>query len=183
MVEIRDIVSDDFDDEALAALLIDAVDSGAAVGFVAPLAREEALSYWGKIRSSLDDGLLLFGAYRDGRLVGSVQLSCAWQPNGRHRAEIQKLFVHTSVRRQGIARALMTAAEQRGLRLGRWLLILDTRLGDQAEPLYEKLGYVRVGTIPDYAMNSRGGFSPTVVFYKRLRGARERADGDGKVTM
>jgi len=181
MLEIRDIVSGDFDGEALAALLIDAVGSGAAVGFVAPLARDQALSYWEKIRSSLDDGLLLFGAYRDGRLVGSVQLSCAWEPNGRHRAEIQKLFVHTSVRQQGIARALMTAAERRALRLGRWLLILDTRLGDQAEPLYEKLGYVRVGTIPDYAMSSRGGLSPTVVFYKRLRAAPDRVDGDGKL--
>lgn len=169
--EIRDIISDDFDDEALAALLIDAVDSGAAVGFVAPLARDEALSYWGKIRSSLGDGLILLGAYRDGRLVGSVQLSCAWQPNGRHRAEIQKLFVHTSVRRQGIARALMTAVEERALRLGRWLLILDTRQGDNAEPLYEKLGYVRVGSIPDYALSSRGALHPTVVFYKRLPGA------------
>lgn len=170
-VEIGDIVPGNFDGEALAALLIDAVDSGAAVGFLAPLARERALLYWDGIRSSLGDGLVLLGAYEDGRLVGSVQLSCAWQPNGRHRAEIQKLFVHTSQRRQGIARALMAAVEERALGLGRWLLILDTRQGDSAEPLYEKLGYIRVGSIPDYALSSRGALHPTVVFYKRLRSA------------
>jgi GNAT superfamily N-acetyltransferase len=171
MIEIRDIARGNFDGEALAALLIDAVDSGAAVGFLAPLPRERALLYWEEIRSSLGDGLVLLGAYKEGRLVGSVQLSCAWQPNGRHRAEIQKLFVHTAQRRQGIARALMTAVEERAQRLGRWLLILDTRQGDNAEPLYEKLGYVRVGSIPDYALSSRGELHPTVIFYKRLRGA------------
>jgi GNAT superfamily N-acetyltransferase len=168
LIEIRDITPDRFDIAALTALLIDAVDSGAAVGFVAPLARERALAYWEEIRAELGERLVLMGAYQDGRLVGSVQLSCAWQPNGRHRAEIQKLFVHTSVRRRGIGRALMTAVEQRAARLGRWLLVLDTRAGDKAEPLYESLGYIRVGTIPDYAANSAGGLSPTVIFYKRL---------------
>ena len=169
-IDIRDIAPGSFDPVALASLLIDAVDSGAAVGFLAPLGKEEALSYWETIRSALGDDLILLGAYKDGRLVGSVQLSCAWQPNGRHRAEIQKLFVHTSVRRQGIARALMVAAEQRAMRLGRWLLTLDTRLGDNAEPLYEKMGYTRVGSIPEYALSSRGGLHPTVIFYKKLSG-------------
>jgi len=168
MLEIRDIPPDQIDIEALTALLIDAVDSGAAVGFVAPLAREQALAYWEEIRAALGERLILMGAYRDGRLVGSVQLRCAWQTNGRHRAEVQKLFVHRSERRRGIGRALMAAVERRAAGLGRWLLILDTRLGDLAEPLYESMGYVRVGAIPDYAANSAGGLSPTVIFYKRL---------------
>jgi hypothetical protein len=40
--------------------------------------------------------------------------------------------------------------------------------GSDAERLYERLGWVRVGTIPDYALQSRGGLASTTVFYKAL---------------
>jgi GNAT superfamily N-acetyltransferase len=50
-------------------------------------------------------------------------------PNASHRAEVQKLLVLRSWRRQGIGLALMTAIEQAARQTGRSLLVLDTRLG------------------------------------------------------
>jgi hypothetical protein len=51
---------------------------------------------------------------------------------------------------------------------GKTLLVLDTVTGSDAERLYARLGWIRVGIIPDYALLSRGGLSPTTVFYKAL---------------
>ena len=45
-------------------------------------------------------------------LVGTVMLELVSSPNQPHRAEVQKLLVHPSARRRGLARALMLRAEQ-----------------------------------------------------------------------
>ncbi len=100
--------------------------------------------------------------------MGSVQLALATRGNGLHRAEVQKLIVHRQARHQGIGRALMAALEDTAWQEGRWLLVLDTRQGDAAEQLYEKIGYVRSGTIPQYARSADGSLHTTVFFYKLL---------------
>ena len=104
-------------------------------------------------------------AYRRSRLV---QLILEHKPNGRHRAEVQKLLVLREFRGRGIAKALMAALERKAAELGRSLLVLDTVPGQPAEKLYERLGYRRAGVVPDYAEKSSGGFEPTVIFYKKL---------------
>jgi GNAT superfamily N-acetyltransferase len=150
-------------------LLRDSVDSGASIGFLAPLPATEGREFWRAVRSELADGRILLGAYADGKLVGSVQLAPVAKPNGRHRAEVQKLLVLQAYRGRGIAKALMAAVERKAAELGRWLLVLDTVPAQPAEKLYERLGYVRAGVVPDYAERSSGGFEPTVIFYKQLR--------------
>jgi GNAT superfamily N-acetyltransferase len=82
---------------------------------------------------------------------------------------VQKLMVLRRYRGRGIAKALMAAVERKAAELGRWLLVLDTVPAQPAEKLYERLGYVRAGVVPDYAEKSSGGFDPTVIFYKQLR--------------
>ena len=62
----------------------------------------------------------------------------------------------------------MQAIESIARELGRTLLVLDTRSGDNAERLYRKLDYVEVGVIPSYAQNAAGAFNATVIFYKSL---------------
>ena len=169
MNRIVSITPDNFDLEALSALLIDAVASGASIGFIAPLAKAEADAYWREVCRSLNPNtFILLGYYEQGELVGSVQLDCSTKDNGRHRAEVQKLFVLQSHRGKGIGAALMAAIEAKAKELNRWLLFLDTRLGDDAERLYTRVGYTRVGVIPDFAANSSGGYSATVFFYKHL---------------
>jgi len=153
----------------LAELLVDAVDSGASLGFLPPLAAHEAGEYWRGVRDSLRGGgrrcLIALGP--DG-IVGSVQLDLATMPNARHRAEVMKLIVHRKARGQGIGRGLMLAVEALALDAGRTLLVLDTRPGDAAEKLYRSLGYFPAGVIPRYARSARGILEDTVYLYKEL---------------
>ncbi|MEM6530352.1 MAG: GNAT family N-acetyltransferase, partial [Chloroflexota bacterium] len=138
--------------------------------FVAPLAPEKAVAYWQEVAQDVSQGnTLLFAALDAGRAVGSVQLSLAWQPNAPHRAEVQKLLVHSDYRRRGVASRLMQVAEDAAKSADRWLLYLDTERSSGAEPLYEKLGYTRSGIIPQHSLNAGGEFADTVIFYKLLR--------------
>jgi len=153
--------------DELAALLEDTVDGGASVGFLPPLGVEEARGYWGKVCDAIDSGgRILLAARQAGRLIGSVQLDPAGMPNGSHRAEVMKLMVAREARRQGIGRALMRAIEEESRRIGRSLLVLDTRVGDAAERLYQDIGYRRAGVIPRYARGGSGELQDTVIFYK-----------------
>ena len=153
----------------LIGLLRDAVDSGAELGFLAPLSDGQAHQYWTKVLAQVGKrGRIMLAAVHDGVIVGSVQLELASMPNAAHRAEVQKLLVLRSWRRQGLGQALMTAIEQAARQAGRQLLVLDTRLGDAAERLYARMGYQRVGVIPRFALNSVGSLDATVVFYREL---------------
>ncbi|MDX2163006.1 MAG: GNAT family N-acetyltransferase [bacterium] len=139
----------------LIALLIDAVDDGASVNFFAPFNPFDAEAYWRKTLASLRSGeRLILAAFDGADLAGSVQLAFAAEPNGAHRADIQKLLVFTHHRRRGIAAQLMAAAEADALAHGRRLITLDTLTGSDAERLYEKCGYTRAGIIPGYALDT-----------------------------
>ena len=154
---------------ALATLLMDAVDSGASVGFLAPMARETAQRYWQEVLPALGEGLILFVAEQDGEVIGSVQLAPCRKENGRHRAEIQKLFVLRSARGQSVSSSLLKAAEAHALGLGCSLLVLDTLQGSFAEKVYLHHGWRRAGEIPDYAADPYGKLFPTVYYYKHLK--------------
>ncbi|MBI1848083.1 MAG: GNAT family N-acetyltransferase [Candidatus Rokubacteria bacterium] len=154
---------------ALVALLEDAVDSGASIGFLAPLNPGEADAYWGAVLAPLRDGSrrLLVAEGADG-LVGTVQLDLAMRPNGLHRAEVAKLMVHTRARRHGLGRVLMLAVEDEARRLGRTTLVLDTRAGDPSERLYQALGWHRFGLVPRYAKSSSGALDASAFYFKLL---------------
>src|SRR4029079_15118489 len=102
------------------------------------------------------DGTITVFVARDdgGRIVGSTLIEASVNPNSPHRAEIGKVIVHRSMRRQGIAKALMQPAEDQARAEGRWMLILDTVSGSAAAALYESLGWVTVGTIPAHAVSA-----------------------------
>lgn len=153
----------------LIELLQDGVNSGASIGFLPPLSEETARAYWEKIIHEIErkERLLLI-ATTDNRVVATVQLALELRQNGLHRAEIQKMIVHTEYRKQGIAKALMTALEAAARGEGRTLLVLDTRKGDAAENLYRQLGYSKVGAIPRYVRNANEGWDDTVFYYKSL---------------
>jgi acetyltransferase len=154
----------------LSALLIDAVEGGASVSFLAPLAREAADAYWHGVSADVARGTrMVFVARVDDQIAGCVHLAIATQANASHRAEIQKLLVHSAYRRRGLATRLMAAAEEAAQKLGRSLVVLDTEQDSHAERLYERLGYQRVGVIPEFARSSStGALHGTVLFYKQL---------------
>ena len=154
---------------ALTGLLIDAVESGASVGFMPPLGQAEAADYWREVAGAIGSGSrVLLAAVEDGALQGSVQLGLETRVNGDHRAELVKLFVHRRARRRGLAKALMREAEATTRRLGRTLLVMDTRQGGEAEKLCQAMGYVRIGEIPGYARSSDGRLHTTVFYYRQL---------------
>ena len=161
-----------FDDavDGLAALLIDAVDSGASVNFLAGATRADAAAWWTERSAAIAGGSATVFVARDGdRIVGSTLLERSRNPNSPHRAEIGKVIVHTAARRQGLGRALMEAAEARARAEGRWMLVLDTVTGSPAAALYESLGWRVVGVIPDYALNTSGVPEAATYYYKDLR--------------
>lgn len=156
--------------DELADLLVDTVESGASVSFLAPLPHAEARRWWETALAEMELGRrVVLAAFTGGRVVGCAQLVLAWQANASHRAEVQKMLVRRAARRQGIGARLMRRLEAEARALGRTLLVLDTETGSDAEHLYSHLGWTRVGVIPDYAMRpDRSGLRPTSLWYRRL---------------
>lgn len=156
------------DIDGLADVLVDCVEGGASVGFMLPMTRAKALAFWRKVAdSAAREERILIVAEEGGRIVGTVQVVLDLPENQPHRADVAKMQVHRSQRRKGVGEALMRAAETAAKEAGRTLLVLDTASAE-AERLYERCGFRRVGTIPDFALLPQGGYCDTVVFYKAL---------------
>jgi GNAT superfamily N-acetyltransferase len=154
--------------DGLATLLVDAVDSGATVSFLAGLAHDEAVAWWRSVMAGRSSRSIVLIARNADDILGTVQLHPAWAPNQQHRAEVAKLLVHRRARRRGIGRALMHELEQRAHAAGFTLLMLNTRQGDPAEGLYASLEWTRIGEVPGYALDPAGVPHPTVLFYKEV---------------
>jgi GNAT superfamily N-acetyltransferase len=156
--------------QSLAGLLLDAVDGGASVSFMQPLPLVRALAFWQGVADGVTSGeRALFVAQDAAGIVGTVQLILAQPDNQPHRADVAKMLVHRRARRQGLGAALMQAAEDAARACGKTLLVLDTA-SDDAERLYKRQGWQRVGVIPGYALLPTGEPCDTTYFYKVLGG-------------
>lgn len=153
---------------SLALLLVDAVESGAAVSFLT-VTEAQALDWWRKQFGAPASGTIVLVARDDQGIVGSVQLHPSWAPNQPHRADVAKLIVHRRARRRGLGAEMMAAVEREAANAGYRLLVLDSKRGDAGERLYRRLGWNVVGTIPRFALDTDGRTPhDTVVFYKEL---------------
>jgi GNAT superfamily N-acetyltransferase len=136
---------------------------------MAPFTQEQAREAFAAWADDVErDARLLLAAFLDGTIVGTVQLVFATPPNQPHRADVAKLLVHRSARRRGLARLLMEHAEREARAEGKTLLVLDTVTGEDAERLYTRLGWTRVGVIPNYALYPDGSPCDTTVFWKAV---------------
>ena len=154
--------------KALAAVLTDCVEGGASVSFTAPLSNSDAESFFAKAIEDVEQGnRILLAAFSNNELVGTVQVVTAMPPNQPHRAEIAKLLVRRDARGQGIAGQLMGEAEEAARLTGKTLLTLDTASAD-AEKVYTRMGWTRVGIIPNYALLPDGTPCATTIFWKSL---------------
>lgn len=161
-------VGDD-DLRSLAHLLVDAVESGATVSFLAPLTVERAEAWWRQTLHAAHARAIVLAARDAEGIVGSVQLHPAWAPNQPHRAEVVKLLVHRRARRGGLGRRLMETIEDEARSAGFRLLTLDTKRGVAAERLYHRLGWVAYGVVPRYSFDPDGRtYNDAVFFYKEL---------------
>jgi GNAT superfamily N-acetyltransferase len=154
--------------EALSAILIDVVEGGDSIGFMAPLSPEKADGFWNKITDAVAAGeRILLVAELDHQPVGTVQVVMNLPENQPHRADISKMLVHRKARKQGIGGALLRAAEAAARASGKTLLVLDTA-SDDAERLYRRHHWTAVGKIPGYALFPDGRPCATLVFYKTI---------------
>jgi GNAT superfamily N-acetyltransferase len=158
--------------DELGALLQRCVAAGASIGFVLPFSHDAAIAFWrDKVLAGVrGGGVTLLVARRDRRIVGTVQLDADTPDNQRHRAEVRKMMVDPACRRQGVARALLSAIEAVALTHQRCLLTLDTRTGDAAEPFYASAGYLLAGVIPGYCRDpaNPAQLDGTSLMYKRM---------------
>jgi len=153
----------------LAGVLMDCVEGGASVSFLAPLEPAKAEAYWLGVADGVASGerMLLVAEDAAERVVGTVQILLRQPENQPHRADVSKMLVHRSARRQGIGEKLMRMAEDAALLARRTVLVLDTASGE-AERLYERLDWVRVGVVPGFALLPNGEPCDTCFFYKSL---------------
>ena len=156
--------------ERLAGVLIDCVEGGASVSFMLPLPREKAVAFWQGVAASVARGerALLVAEDNTAQVLGTVQLVLAMPDNQPHRADVSKMLVHRRARRRGVAQRLMAALDDEARKEGRTVLVLDTVTGGDAERLYERAGWQRVGVIPRYARMPTGEFCATTFFFKHL---------------
>jgi GNAT superfamily N-acetyltransferase len=155
--------------DGLCDVLIDCVEGGASVNFMWPMTRAKAEKYWHAVAESLARGerALLIAEDPHGNIMGTAQAVWAGPENQPHRADISKMLVRRNARRHGVGALVLAAAERAAFDAGRTLLVLDTASAE-AERLYERGGWQRVGVVPKYALMPDGPFCSTVFFYKEL---------------
>lgn len=156
--------------EALADVLIDCVEGGASVSFMLPISREKAVDFWRKVANGVARGerVLLVAEDGNGQIVGTVQMITEQPENQPHRADIAKMLVHRKARRTGVGQRLMAAIERAAREEKKSVLLLDTVTGGDAERLYERAGWQRVGVVPNYALMPDGQFCGTTFYCKQL---------------
>jgi GNAT superfamily N-acetyltransferase len=153
----------------LAEVLLDCVRGGASVSFMASLTKAEAESFFEKVVEGVQRGeRILLAAFIDSQLVGTVQIILATPPNQPHRADVAKLLVLRSARKQGVGARLMESVDEASRQAGKTLLVLDTVTGDPAERLYMRSGWNKVGVIPNYALYPDGRWCDTTIFWKQV---------------
>ena len=171
MVEIRCLTATEGRQRIadLAGVLLDCVEGGASVSFMASLSKADAESYFEDVLAGVQKGdRILLAAFFDSRLVGTVQILTSMPPNQPHRADVAKLLVARAARGQGIGSRLMEEVEKVSRLAGKTLLVLDTATGDRAERLYVHLGWTKLGVVPRYAMYPDGTWGDTTFFWKQL---------------
>jgi GNAT superfamily N-acetyltransferase len=155
--------------DELSDILVEAVSLGASVNFMAGFSRDEGRAFWRKQLRGLANGeTQLFVGDDGGRLVATVMLTCAHQPNAPHRAEISKMLVLSRARRQGLGRRLLIRVEEAAREAGRTLLMLDTESGSAGDRLYRSCGWSEIGRVPGHAFRPDGRLAETTLFYKQL---------------
>lgn len=154
----------------LCEILVDCVDNGASVHFLAPLDPADADAFWQRVErvAAEERCRVLVAADGSGAVVGTVQLELDTPPNQRHRAGVAKLLVHTDARRRGVGEALMRELEHVALAANRWMLTLDTVTGSDASRLYERLGWNLAGVLPRYALDPHGALTDASLYWKEL---------------
>jgi GNAT superfamily N-acetyltransferase len=169
VVEALDAAAAASAERRLAELLIACVAEGESVGFLPPLARDRALTFWKGVSAQVAAGTrVVLAAWLDGMLAGTVTLDLSTAENRPHAAAIRTLLVDPARRRAGLGRALMRRAEQAARAHGRRIITLDARAGSAAEALFRAEGWAELGRIPGFTIDAARVPCDKVFFWKSL---------------
>ena len=166
--------------EELAAVLVDRVEGGASVGYLAPFPHDEARRVYEEYAADVERGRrVLLGRSRTGRSSAPPRSSRTASepaaPGGRlARARAPP------VSRRGIARASWSGPSRRREREEGRRSCLDAVTGGDAERLYERLGWVKVGVIPNYASTRTGGPATRRTSGRRCERSGRRLGGEAE---
>ncbi|CZR66311.1 related to acetyltransferase [Phialocephala subalpina] len=162
----------------LCQILQDCVNQGASIGFLAPLSTEEATTYWTQVSNLITtptQHLFILTSSSstpsnppNPTILATVQLTVSPKITHVHKAEVVKLLVAPSARRQGIARKLMEHVEDFARDEGKEFLVLDTATESPAREMYRRLGWEEWGTCKDYASWPDGSRCDATFFRKEL---------------
>ena len=155
----------------LAEVTVDVVKGGASVGFMDPFELDDAVKFWKKVVKRVENNEIILIVAKDSKshkVLGTAQLVIDMPPNQTHRADVAKMQVHSSRRREGIGGALLGYIEKKALEVNRHVLVLDTVTNSPAYKLYQSHGWQIVGDVPDFALFPDGGFCSTTYFFKKL---------------
>lgn len=167
--------------QGLCDVLVDCVEGGASIGFVFPFTRDRAVEFWSRVAQGVATGKRALLIARDELgICGTVQLILDLPENQPHRADLVKMLVHRRARRRGLGSDLMQAAESMARECGKTLLVLDAVTEGDATRLYERLNWVRVGDIPNYALMPNGSPCSTTYYYRNLIESNTYSQVDAK---
>ncbi len=156
----------------LSAILIACVEAGTGVAFLPPLAPETAHDFWRETARGVAAGRdILLAGWAGGVLAGTVTVIFATAQTQAHRADVRTLLIDPGADRIALAAPLLSRVEIEARRVGRSLLLLETRAGDPAERLCRSGGWREVGRIPGYALRPDGTFGDAYLFWKGSYGA------------
>ncbi|KAJ7767226.1 acetyltransferase [Mycena metata] len=143
--------------------------------FTPPLKRDVIIDYWKERVAEIVAGkrtiVMILANDDEGKeqLAGYVALYRPLTETGPFRGSVEKLLVSPSFRRRGIAKKLMEKLEVEAKIHGQTLLLLDTETGSPAEIVYPKLGYNRLGVVPEYGVSPvDGSLIAGTFFWKQL---------------
>jgi ribosomal protein S18 acetylase RimI-like enzyme len=121
------------DIDVLVELIHNAISTNNSVGFLHTTTKSELIEFWQNEINELETANTFLIA-RDGiRIVGIVILTRETRPNGRHRAELRKLIVHSEYQRNGIAHTLETQALIHGLNRHYYSIAINYRKAELEE--------------------------------------------------
>lgn len=135
--------------EQIISLWTDVTNAGGAVGFVAPVTRDEVRATAAATFAAVAEGTdrLLVG-HHDGRLVAMLVFAHNRFPLKEHYRVLKRVMVHPDCQGRGYGTALLREAERLARRFGLDALHLTVRGGLGLEGFYERCGYKEVGRLP-----------------------------------
>ena len=147
-------------------LLKDAVKVGGTLGFMLPMTEDKLDRYWSGVARDLEAGEReLLAAIEHGKVIGAFQIAYEKAESVSHRADLQKLMVHSSEQRRGVARALLVDALERMPALGVAMYTITTMTGGGSEALVRSLLFTRFGVMPHYGLTPDGKLHDASMHY------------------